>query len=198
MTKEKKSKTNQRMDELMIMMDGQIKALTGIATNLLCLSASEATVAKGDANYQQIAKTLEKAAWQKTKTMVAGEPSGVVAAAITLQKRMFQSVYAQMQKQAPMLQINGGPKRKLPRHIYVKSIGTSKVWELEDKGVAFEEICVDQTAEIAAEEWQTMLVFDNPARAEELITKLQTAVAEAKKKSAQRLSEDEFELHDLN
>jgi hypothetical protein len=75
---------------------------------------------------------------------------------------------------------NRAPKWKLPKNsqILIKSIGPIKVWEVHEKGLDFEEIWIDLTAETASEEWETRLVFDNPTQAEEFITKLRGALAQ--------------------
>jgi hypothetical protein len=92
----------QSMDETMVI-DGQIRALTGLVTHLLCLSTIQVAIDRGDPNFVRVAKETEEMALEQTASLTEGDAPGVKAAAIKFQKEILKTVRQQMRKDVQIL-----------------------------------------------------------------------------------------------
>jgi hypothetical protein len=77
------------VEEIKNTINGQINALKGIVTHLLCLSAMHVAEDRGDENLIRVAKDLEKMIRDQTALVMKGQSAHAKSAAIWAQKRNF-------------------------------------------------------------------------------------------------------------
>ncbi len=93
----------QSLEEAIVIMKGQIGALTGLVTHLLCLSTIEVAVNSGETDFARSARDTEALAFEQTASVIKGNAPGSVAEAKRFQKEIFKTVKSQMQHEVRIL-----------------------------------------------------------------------------------------------
>ncbi len=93
------------VEEIKTTLTGQINALKGIVTHLLCLSAMHVSEDRGNENLARVAKDLEKMIRNPTAFVMKGQPAQAKSAAIWAQKEILETVRAQMQMGTRLLRM---------------------------------------------------------------------------------------------
>lgn len=108
------AKTKQSIEELVVTIDGQLKALTGISIHLLCLSALQVAVASGNFDLDHVTHDQEDLVREQTDPLLKGDSPAVLTAAKKLQKQVFEVVAAQMKNEVRILKVAAGknPRRQ--------------------------------------------------------------------------------------
>jgi hypothetical protein len=84
---------------------GQIIALKALVTHLLCLSTMNVALVKGDTNFARVAKDLEEGIREQIATVMTGQSSDSVSAAMRMQKEILETVMSQMKKETRLLRM---------------------------------------------------------------------------------------------
>ncbi len=95
----------QSIEEVMVIINGQIAALTGLTTHLLCLSTMRVALDRGDANFDRVARDMEEIATEQTTSVLRGDGPAIAAVAKRFQKEIFQTVTSQLKKEARILKV---------------------------------------------------------------------------------------------
>jgi hypothetical protein len=96
---------NIQSTEDVVVMKGQIAALTRLVTHLLCVSAVHMALDTGDTNFDRVPKDMEDLAFEQIKSVIIEDEDApaVEAVAIRFQKEIFKAVWSQLKKAARIL-----------------------------------------------------------------------------------------------
>jgi hypothetical protein len=106
------AKNYQSIEDLLVTIDGQIKALTGISIHLLSLSTLQVAVASGNLNLDRVTQDQEDLVREQTDPLTKGDSPAVVTAARRLQKEIFEVVGAQMKNDVRILRVAATKPRR--------------------------------------------------------------------------------------
>jgi hypothetical protein len=95
----------QSLEEAIVIMKGQIGALTGLVTHLLCLSTFEIAVNTGETNVARSARDAEELAFEQTTSVIKGNVPGAVAEAKRFQREIFKTVKSQLEHEVRILKM---------------------------------------------------------------------------------------------